>query len=144
MIARHCEIELYERSESNSPLNLLGRLQAERMAEEISKLGTVCRIHTSPLIRAIETSCYIARATHAPVITDYYLADLNYDGYGVDEVKLRSLKALESIMNDGIGDLIQVIVTHGWPIQCMIAKMKGNTEPDVRGLQRGEWCVFRV
>ena len=89
--------------QGDSPLTLLGQMQAKRMGERLAALipePAGWRIVSSPLGRAVATAQIIARALGgaAPVSTDLRLAEVgmgDWDGLTYEELEARRPRHLE-------------------------------------------------
>jgi broad specificity phosphatase PhoE len=104
-IVRHGATDWNERGimqgHAETPLNAVGRRQAERAAEALREVG-IDRIVTSDLTRARQTAKAIATATNAPMACDVRLRERSFgdwEGISYEEFLQRSYSTAEE---DGI------------------------------------------
>lgn len=81
LIIRHGESEadILNVHEGRADFNLTdkGHIQAQAMADYVSKNHIISKIYSSPLKRAVQTATHLSEATGIPIITDDYLMEFN-------------------------------------------------------------------
>ena len=81
LIIRHGESEadILNVHEGRADFNLTdkGHIQAQAMADYVSKNYSIDKLYASPLKRAVQTAAHLSEATGIPIITDDHLMEFN-------------------------------------------------------------------
>lgn len=124
VLVRHGEILDSEEYQGEYPLSPQGLAEVAKVARSIANIGG-SSLYSSPLIRAIETACYIARALRLPIQVTPDIAEYDPSIESWDDMRERCRSFLGAVEDRAI------VVTHGGPIQCMVSILTGVDERDV-------------
>lgn len=142
-LLRHCEIESGNQYNSDFVLSDYGLRQASGLPYELTEQYTA--IYSSPLIRAIETACHMARKNKIGVSIVDGLGDIAYKGRSFDDVRPLCWLAYNEILNvhKDNKDANILIVTHGFPIQVIVSKSIGCEENQIN-CNRGRYIKLET